>query len=403
MDWALILLKNSCTPDLKENINLRYEGLPTHFKGPVTYLWILFDELFATTSDQIQSLKSFFTYFESKGLRKYPGEAVPRAHIPVLAAARRLWSKNQLEPAQVKCVLKGFTKCSVPNFVKVFDNMWVQYEQACSAPGARFISPFGMATPFHDITHIFNLGLSMHKNMTGLGTWNVPKGRVNVAGSEQPTCWNCNKPGCTPSKCKQPKDQARIDKNRKEYFEKKNREKNSNGSNGGKGSKKKGGDPKGAKAGSGGGKSGGSDREQGNYSRSKWGTPTGGEANNIRYSDDGIPHSYCATCRKNEIGDRNGWNTSHPTKYHQEAQKPNWSVQTLAAIDPQNKLVLAVQGRGAGVGSAVQTAPTSEITITTAGVTGQAAQAIFDRYTTLASSEEVRETLKSLRTAMRLN
>jgi len=366
----------------------------------------LFDELFATNSDQIQSLKSFFTYFEQKGLRKYPGEAVPRASIPVLAAARRLWSIGQLETTQVKCVLKGFTKCSVPTFVKVFENMLVQYEQACVAPGARFVSPFGQPTTFHDITHTFTVGLALHKNLAGTGQCNVPKGHVNVAGSETKTCWNCNKPGCTPSKCKQPRDQARIDKNRKEYFEKKNREKNSKGSNGSKGSGKKGGDPKGAK---GGGNSGsGTDRGTGNYTRDKWGTPTGGEANNIRYSDDGVPHTYCATCRKNSIGERNGWNSTHPTKYHQEAQKPNWSVHTLAAIDPQNKLVLAVQGRGAAIGSVAQTAPLTEVSITTAGLTqnpmSAAAQAaVFDQFSRLAPSDEVKQTITNLRSALRLN
>ena len=70
----------------------------------------MLDELFSTNSDQVQALKSFFTYFEQKGLRKYPGEAVPRASIPVLAAAKRLWSIGQLETTQVKSVLKGFTK-----------------------------------------------------------------------------------------------------------------------------------------------------------------------------------------------------------------------------------------------------------------------------------------------------
>ena len=65
---------------------------------------------------------------------------------------------------------------------------------------------------FHDITHTFTVGLALHKNLSGTGQWNVPKGHVNVAGLETHTCWNCNKPGCTPSKCKQPRDQARIDK-----------------------------------------------------------------------------------------------------------------------------------------------------------------------------------------------
>ena len=61
--------------------------------------------------------------------------------------------------------------------------MLVQYEQACVVPGTRFVSPFGMATTFHDITHTFTVGLALHKNMSGTGQWNVPKGRVNVAGS----------------------------------------------------------------------------------------------------------------------------------------------------------------------------------------------------------------------------
>ena len=100
-------------------------------------------------------------------------------------------------------------------------------------------------------------------------------------------------------------------------------------------------------------------------------------------------------------GDRNGWNTTHPTKYHQEAQEPNWSIHTLAAIDPQNKLVLAVQGRGAAIGG-------TEVIITTAGLTqnpmltaGQAA--VFDQFSSLAPSEEVKQTIANLWLALHLN
>ena len=114
--------------------------------------------------------------------------------------------------------------------------------------------------------------------------------------------------------------------------------------------------------------------------------------------------------RKNSIGERNGWNSTHPTKYHQEAQKPNWSVHTLAVIDPQNKLVLALQGRGPAVGSvgAGQTAPTSEVTITTAGLTRNpmttvAQVAVFDWFSSLAPSEEVKQTIANLRSALHLN
>ena len=61
MEWAFLLIKNLCT---------EYAGLLDCYKGAVTYLWIVFSVLFATSSDQIQSLKGFFTYFGSKGLQR---------------------------------------------------------------------------------------------------------------------------------------------------------------------------------------------------------------------------------------------------------------------------------------------------------------------------------------------
>ena len=62
-----------------------------------------------------------------------------------------------------------------------------------------------------------------------------------------------------------------------------------------------------------------------------------------------------------------------------------------------------LEGVGAG-----QTAPMTEVSITTAGLTqnpmSTAAQAaVLDRFSSLAPSEEVKQTIANLRSALRLN
>ncbi len=44
------------------------------------------------------------------------------------------------------------------------------------------------------------------------------------AAVTDPVCWNCGKHGCCVSTYNQPKNQAKIDKNRKEWSEKKKQE-----------------------------------------------------------------------------------------------------------------------------------------------------------------------------------
>jgi len=41
MDWALLLLSNSCTKDLRDQIDLKYDHLPAYYKGAVVYLYII--------------------------------------------------------------------------------------------------------------------------------------------------------------------------------------------------------------------------------------------------------------------------------------------------------------------------------------------------------------------------
>ena len=38
MDWALLLLYNSCTKDLRDQVGLKYDHLEPYYRGAVTYL-----------------------------------------------------------------------------------------------------------------------------------------------------------------------------------------------------------------------------------------------------------------------------------------------------------------------------------------------------------------------------
>ena len=69
--WTYQLLFNSCTTDLRDQINLKYDHLPLLFKGPVTYAWLLFYCLFARSRETISALKRFLKFF-CQGIAEAP-------------------------------------------------------------------------------------------------------------------------------------------------------------------------------------------------------------------------------------------------------------------------------------------------------------------------------------------
>ena len=399
MDWALLLLYNSCTKDLKDQVGLKYDHLPPYYKGAVTYLWLLLQCLFKTSRDQIQSLKKFLKIFAKKGLRKYPGESVVKAKIPLMAACKRLHAVGQLDDDATTDVLQAFVKCSVPKFVNVFSLMLQECERANILPGGPRI--WGHATTMDELTYVVSLAQEHFGNIHQVHEWNVPKGgkgahAATVTPANQ-TCWNCEKPNCTPSTCSQPRDEARIAKNRKEYFEKKRQQQQSNNnSNPGRGGSGRGG---GRGGNSGRGRGGRGSNEQ--YSREKWGTPSSA---NVVVWHDGVPHTYCATCRKKEMGNRNGWNSTHSTKFHDAAQKDGFSVLgSLAAASPDHPLVAAVRSTGRG-GTTVEI-PSLQATSSGSSLTGtsrEQSMQIFRQFATMAKNDDERKIVDDLQSALAL-
>ena len=60
--WTYQLLYNSCTTNLHDQINLKYEHFPLLLTGPVTYAWLIFYCLIARSRETVSALKKFLKF-----------------------------------------------------------------------------------------------------------------------------------------------------------------------------------------------------------------------------------------------------------------------------------------------------------------------------------------------------
>ncbi len=95
-DWIYLLLINSCTPCLREQINTKYKAVDHWFQYAITYTWLLFQYLFAHSLDSTSLLLKFIDIFAKKGLMHYKGERMVRAKLEVSAACCRLHEAGNL-------------------------------------------------------------------------------------------------------------------------------------------------------------------------------------------------------------------------------------------------------------------------------------------------------------------
>jgi hypothetical protein len=398
MDWAYLLIFNSCNLDLRMQIDIKYGGLPLQFQGAVTYLWVLFHCLFAASRDSTEALKKFFLTFLTKGLQNYKGESVVKAKTKIMAAARCLHAIGQLEDHTSKLVLKGFTKCSVARFRKQFEFKLQQMEGANIVQNGPRLWEHDSA--YEETSYVVFLGVEFYHVLNQGNEWNVPKGhKFSAVAPGKRKCFNCGKPGCTPSTCNQPLDQERIKRNKKEYFDNKAKLQPGNtGRGSGRGGSGRG---RGGRGSSG---RGGAGRGQGGYLREKWGSPSTNVE--IRWHS-GEPHAYCKWYKKADVGTKGGWNTTHNSKWHEAAQTEGFTVLTnLASLEPSNHLVAQVRSNQKGE-QPPDLASASDLSSSTGGRIGTATTAqgksIIARFQSLAVSDEARNQAEQIGKALGLN
>mmetsp|Transcript_7314 Transcript_7314/g.15019 ORF Transcript_7314/g.15019 Transcript_7314/m.15019 type:complete len:368 (+) Transcript_7314:1137-2240(+) len=226
--WALQLFYNSCTVNLREQINVRYKPLPQGYKGGVMYTWVLFHCLFAKSRDTTAALKKFLKVFEQKGLQRIKGENVVITKKEMLAVCRQLFSTGEPQQTTID-ILKGLKRCSMKSFQDLFDsNLQDATKTLLELTSTR---PWGHDNVYNEVAMFMMKAVEYYHNLHTANQWNIPKGhKFSVAAAN--TCWNCGDEGHGAQECPKPFNKALFEKNKREFYEKRNGE---NGTSGGRG------------------------------------------------------------------------------------------------------------------------------------------------------------------------
>jgi hypothetical protein len=213
--WLLAFLRNSCTQELKDGI----KDLEPFEKGGATYLYLIMAHLFQMTTGVVTALKSVITRFSRDGIAKIKGENV------------------FLVAKQLTAVVKSLARVDALSD-ELLERLWMGCQKVLSLSSLRFSSwkvlwtvqsrlplPTLEAAKQH-LTKSFTLFQKLPTFTTH--NWLIPSGHVS-------NCWNCNGDHGV-NKCKLPKDQARIEANKKKWEEEKKKKSgsvsNSSGSGG---------------------------------------------------------------------------------------------------------------------------------------------------------------------------
>ena len=306
-NWLQEFVYNSSTDSLRNAVNQHYEKLAPLMKGGVTYLYYTLCEMFLMSREVEDSMITFLGLFRRKGVARYAGENLVLVREEVLGICKRLDAVGALRHENVMDVLTGLSICT--NFR--FKGMFTHLKQAADLdnltilPGIEYNS-----TALEMIEVILNKAVAHYDALCTSGLWNkTNRGGPSGLGAlveNVNKCWNCGKPGCSVGKCKEPKDQARIEKNKKAYYDQKNSSGGQETSGGGGQSRQQRREKKG-------------DMNDPNYQRKVW-------ASNAMTFQNGKLYVNCKTC---------GLNLNHSTKYH-----PAWIANKATFKMPANNFYM---------------------------------------------------------------
>ena len=218
--WLLAFLRNSCTQDLKDGIKDSFEALEPFEKGGATYLYLILSHMFQMTTDVVAALKSVITRFSRDGIAKFKGENVFLAAKQLTAVVKSLARVDALSDEAVSDVMDGLAKGSVSKFTEVFKLESTMYRSGQTSTTYTG----GSQSALGRILTILSKATDLYNSLSTGNNWHIPSG-----GGRAGACWNCNGDHGV-NKCKLPKDQARIEANKKKWEEDKKKKSGSGGS-----------------------------------------------------------------------------------------------------------------------------------------------------------------------------
>lgn len=278
-----------------------------------------------------EAMLMFLEKFKKNGLANYQGDNVLQVSEEVLAICRRLASTrpSALTYEHVHGITQGLSICNNERFRTIFSTLAVHQElNNPMLPGIKKDS-----TPLEMIEAVFENGIDVYDAQCVADLWNPARkgggGRhhsnAGIGGGpgydvSKFECWNCGEKGHTVAKCPKPKNQELTTKNKKKYYEKKNKARGSN--------------PQPA----------GNTNGQRQMGGEKW-----GDASKLPPGTELVNGCLMVSCKKC------GLNQTHSTKYHKvwNANKANFC---LSASHPY-RVALARNGQAGQAGPPPPVAP----------------------------------------------
>lgn len=230
--WLKEFVYNSSTDSLRSAVGKKYDKLSPVYKGGVMYLFLTLCEMFHMSREVKAAIFSFIALFKKKGVARYTGENVVTIYDELIGCCKRLAVDDSLTDEHVFDILEGLSICTVQRFRDMFALM----KQNADIGNQILPSIPDDATPMEKIEAILEKAVDQYDKLCTAQKWNVVKGKPYAglaAGGGETICWNCEQPGCTVGKCPKPRDQARINKNKQAFEERKRNGGQSGESNGG--------------------------------------------------------------------------------------------------------------------------------------------------------------------------
>ena len=370
--WLNELTQSNSTSEMKDRVKIKYNKAGVESQGGILRLYLTLCEMMVMSRDVKAALKKFVNGFKEKGLTSFRGENVNTARKTVVAACRKLHDAGDLPEETVADVLSGLSKGSVKDFTKLFGSLG-DLEKLNMLTSSPQISG---STTFELVKSVFDLAVDNCSSLQLGGKWHVPKSNRAANVSVPRDCWNCGKTGCNARTCPEPRNQKRIDENKKKFEEARRRARGGRSSGGGNG--------------------GG--RGSGGYQRSKWGNSDATEGKGgLRFAG-GVPQCFCKNC---------GWNTTHSSGFH-AAWIASPSAFRLPDTHPYMQLLKKqAAAMNQAQGSSVPPPPLTATGTTTSGdslvISRSRAKAALDSLETNSANPDTAEICGALRSLLGIN
>ena len=216
--WMLETIRASVSSDLKTLVDSKFDILPVAQQGGSVYLKMLFDIIYNMTEPVVRALHKWIKNFRHNGLLKVKGENVLVLSQTAKNICQRLSEVNSLPTDAATDILEGLVKASHVDFSKTFSHLLTLSNQTILSFGS-----LKNKTVMEKITLFLTEAEDLYIVYTVNGTWKYKHATSYYTGERVDLiCFNCGKVGHSVRDCKEPRDQARIDKSVAQFREKKN-------------------------------------------------------------------------------------------------------------------------------------------------------------------------------------